>query len=279
MHIRIDIPPRPEILIELSREVRKDSPSVPAIAVMLAKDVSLAGGILSLANSPRFAGRGKFSSIKEAVIYLGLNALTSFASGVLLKKALSGDPVLMKFFWEKSTAIADECAEVSSHEFFKKYRLNPSEIYTFGLFRDCGQAILVLNFKEYLQKVGDTKIDPCNCLASAEETLFNISHSKPGYMLCIYWDMHETFCLAVRDHHDPSCYLLDGQATSLEKILYMSIGHIGHMKYLLKKKSYNKEKDQILPEMMKTLEMGLDTLKSIIGEDIFPDELLVPTEN
>lgn len=81
-------------------------------------------------------------------------------------------------------------------------------MHAFGLFRDCGQAILVLNFDKYLQEIGGGKIDTCDCLSLNEEKCL-VSHSKSGYMLCYYWDLPETFCLAVRDHHDPSCYVLD----------------------------------------------------------------------
>lgn len=52
----------------------------------------------------------------------------------------------------------------------------------------------------------------------------------------------------------------------------MSIGHIGHVKYLLKKKSYNIKDDQILP-VMKAIEMDVDTLHDILGSDFPKDSL------
>ena len=52
----VDIPPRPAILVELEKELRKDSPSTNELVRLITSDVALSGHIMQVANSPAFAG-------------------------------------------------------------------------------------------------------------------------------------------------------------------------------------------------------------------------------
>lgn len=266
MHIRIDIPSRPEVLLHLSAELKREEPSIAVIADIISDDVGLAAGVLSLANSPRFAGAGKLSSIKEAAIFLGLDTLIAFATNVLFKKTLGTDSTMLRFFWEKSNAIADECVDVLRCDFFSKYHLKPSEIYTYGLFRDCGQAVLLLNFHEYLSLIGSRKIDCCDLLAHDEMESFGVAHPKPGFMLCYYWGLSECICNSVRDHHDSSLYHIENHQAPSVQTLFMSIGHFAHIRFLLKKSMYDVGVDHILPVIIKNLMITDEQLNEIIGQ-------------
>jgi HD-like signal output (HDOD) protein len=260
-HIKIEIPPRPEVLINLSRETGKEDPSIPNIVSILEKDVGLAGGVLGLSNSSMFGGSGKFVGLKEAVIYLGLSTISSFATAVVIKRTLGSEKASLRFFWDKSTAIAAECDAVSSHGFFKSLKVSQSRTFTASLLRDCGQAILVMNFPDCEQKIGNEKLGLCANLKELEEKHYGIAHPRIGHMLCHYWGIPELVCEAIRDHHEESAYKLE---KSSEKLAYMAIGHLGHIRYLSKKKLYTQEGDVVLSAIKAAYAMSDELVEELM---------------
>jgi len=68
----VQIPPQPEILVEIDKELQQADPGVPRVACLIRSDVSLSAGVLKVVNSARFGLRTRVESVHQAVTLLGL---------------------------------------------------------------------------------------------------------------------------------------------------------------------------------------------------------------
>src|SRR5689334_2530022 len=84
----ISIPPRPEVLIEISSEINKTNPDIDRIVAAIKKDVTLYGAILRLVNSPLLGGNG-VKTMDRAIMLLGLKRIAQIAQTVALQNKLS----------------------------------------------------------------------------------------------------------------------------------------------------------------------------------------------
>lgn len=143
----IDITPRPIILEQIAREARKEEPDFGHIATLIGRDVSLAAGLLKTANSAFFGYQQKARHLREALIMLGLNVTARVVAGLILRQALPGGPKLERF-WDASGRIA-QLSGWLAQQLGTAYGIRSKDVYTFGLFRDCGIPIMMRKFPGY----------------------------------------------------------------------------------------------------------------------------------
>jgi HD-like signal output (HDOD) protein len=122
-----------------------------------------------------------------------------------------------------------------------------------------------MNFPEYELKIGEDKYGLCSVLKDAEDEKFGISHSRIGHMLCHYWGIPEVVCEAIRDHDKVDAYELPSTS---EKLAYMSIGHLGHIRYMKKKGIYNQELDHIFRAIKQVYELDETTVNEIFDIEL-----------
>ena len=83
------LPPCPEILAEIAREVRAETPNVRRIGDLITRDVAAAAGILKTVNAAAYGLHGSARSVQQAIGYLGLDRTALLLAGLLLRKAFS----------------------------------------------------------------------------------------------------------------------------------------------------------------------------------------------
>jgi HD-like signal output (HDOD) protein len=74
---KVKIPPRPEALLKLSDQVRSEDPNINLLAEAISSDVSLAGAVLQVVNSPFFGLRNRLTSVSQATSLLGVKRFSN----------------------------------------------------------------------------------------------------------------------------------------------------------------------------------------------------------
>lgn len=195
----VGIPPRPTILMELDSEAGKDEPNFRKIEQLVSSDVGLSAALLKTVNSPFYGLRNKASTISQAVSVLGLTTLTRTVTGLMLRQAFSKPgQVDMERFWDASAKVA----KITSHIARKLPGLNKDEVYTFGLFQDCGIPVLMLKFPDYKQTLGIANQAMDRKFTEVEDERHQTNHATVGYLLAKSWNLPKTLCNAIRFHHD-----------------------------------------------------------------------------
>lgn len=208
----VDIPPRPAILVELEKELRKDSPSTNELVRLITSDVALSGHIMQVANSPAFAGATPLTSISQALQFLGTRQVFSMVVARLLQAAL--DSKLgggLERFWESSTLTANLCAEIA-----ERLRCLPVDMaYTFGLFHDCGIPLLMRRFPQTKSVLMQANAAEDGKFTQVEDRLLGTNHAVVGYFLARRWRLPDDVAQAILHHHDYGILLRSGEVSAL----------------------------------------------------------------
>lgn len=134
------IPARPVILDRIHIEMLRPEPDLNLLARIICADVALAGGLISIANSPYFGFHGRVRSVNEALMILGLDVACCAIAGLILRKLFPATLALERF-WDSSAGIARLSGWLAQHSDIG-ISIHASDAYTYGLFRDCGIAVL-----------------------------------------------------------------------------------------------------------------------------------------
>lgn len=196
--VKTEIPPCPVVLTALLREMRADDPDFGRIAVLISRDIALASTAVQTVNSAAFNLPCPVATIREALTYLGLDAITRLIRGLLLRQAfpfVSGAAITQ--FWDDSAAIARITARVAG----ALRAVDPNLAYTFGLFRDCGMPVMLSRHADYTQIMEQTAVNSAPTLV-AEQARYRTDHAALGLLLARQWHLPEALCNAIRYHHD-----------------------------------------------------------------------------
>jgi HD-like signal output (HDOD) protein len=204
----IGIPPRPAILDEIDREMRKDDPDFKRMANIIGSDVGLAASVIKVANSPGL-GMGKpVRTIPDALLVLGLKLTVHTIATIVLQRIFPHVPSLERF-WDS----AARCARVSRWLVLQQRRywqVNPDDAYTFGLFRDCGIPVLLIPFPSYVNVLMQANQDKIQLFTATENAALGLNHADVGAQLASEWRLPEELVLAICYHHDAGLYKPDG---------------------------------------------------------------------
>lgn len=193
------IPPCPAVLTQVLRESRKDEPDFRAIGALLGGDVALSGTLLKAVNSPVYGLARPASSVQQALSLLGLVRIARLLTGLLLRQAFpSGAHAAMERFWEHSANIAQVSALVA-----RRTRAADADVaHTFGLFRDCGMAVMLANCKGYAALL-DAGARRTPRLLDAEQEAYGTHHARTGARLAHLWLLPSALCAGIEFHHSP----------------------------------------------------------------------------
>ncbi len=195
----VGIPPCPAVLTGLIAEMRNDDPDFPKIAKLIGVDVALAATMLKTVNSPFYGLPQKVNSIPQSLALLGLRNVSHLITRLLLQQAFPmGNSTAMEDYWESSSKIAAILAWLAR----KTGKLDRDEAYTYGLFRDCGIPLMMLNFENHAALTEAAAIDPARVLSEIEIDKLGTDHATMGHALAESWHLSQASCLAIKHHHN-----------------------------------------------------------------------------
>ena len=201
----VALPARPQILIDLSALLRRDTCDVRQVADLVARDVALSAAMLKTVNSPTFALKSRCASVQQAVQLLGMRNAASIVTALSLRQFAQGSgSQSFERFWDSAEKVASVAAFVAT----LLPRVSRDECYSFGLFRDAGIPPLMLRWPEYRETLKMAAGDP-RPLPVLEEERHGTNHTVVGYLMARSWGLPETICEAVQRHHDHGVYAQD----------------------------------------------------------------------
>ncbi|MGH8637226.1 MAG: HDOD domain-containing protein [Burkholderiales bacterium] len=213
------LPPCPEILAEIAREMRVEAPNVRKIGDLVTRDAAASAGIVKTVNSAGYGLRSAARSVQQAIGYLGLDRTALLLAGLLLREAFphSERPAMARF-WQASAHLA-LVAGFLGRVLGVAHR---EEAYTFGLFRDVGSAVLICRYSDY-----DSVTAACPDGASVtdhEKAHFGVDHAVIGAVLARDWHLPEEMSDAILWHHADFVLALDAPPIRLEAVRLIALG-------------------------------------------------------
>ncbi|RUO64919.1 HD-like signal output (HDOD) domain, no enzymatic activity [Pseudidiomarina planktonica] len=179
----VSIPPRPETLLKISAEAKKDEPDVSVVAEAIAADMGISAAVLQVVNSAAFRRVREIESIQQAVMTLGFRRVFPIVRAVALKSALSNH-ALLENFWDYNERVA--AASVLVAERLGKNPLR-DHVYMLGLFQGAGIPVMLAAFDDYDTIFERSQDESWDQLLKEERERYQTTHTTVGALLAQQW--------------------------------------------------------------------------------------------
>ncbi|RUO72318.1 HDOD domain-containing protein [Idiomarina ramblicola] len=182
---RVSIPPRPQTLLTVSSEAKKDEPDVAVIAESISADMSIAAAVLQVVNSAAYRRAKEVDSIQQAVMTLGFRRVFPIVRAVALKSALTSAYDLNEF-WRYNEWVASACVLVSESIGRPELR---DHAYMLGLFQSSGIPVMLAEFDDYAELLNASASTAWSTVQAKEQELFHTTHTTIGALLAQQWKL------------------------------------------------------------------------------------------
>lgn len=197
------LPTLPQIVQQVIAMVGNPNISSAKLAKIISLDAPLVSKILKVVNSAYYGLPRKISTITQATVVLGFNAIKNIVLTTSVFTVFNKNGLISRFdrkkFWEHSIGCATASKILS-----KKNRLClPEEAFIAGLIHDIGKIVLDQflhqEFEEILNLVQKKNVS----IQEAEKEILGIDHCQIGEWLCDKWNFPRQIQESVAYHHSP----------------------------------------------------------------------------
>jgi len=211
----VDIPALPKVTNDIMRLTEDPDSNVQDIERVIMKDQSLTTRILRLANSAHYGYPRRISTISEASVLLGFQAirsitLTASVNGLLMKE-VSGYGLKENELWRQSQS----CAIISRHIAKKLRFAKVDQAYVAGLLRDIGKVIVSYYLNDHFKQIMTMVESEGISFLEAEEMVLGFHHGQVGAEVAKKWNLPEELVEAIEYHHSPEEATINFKLTSI----------------------------------------------------------------
>ena len=198
-----DLPSLSPVLAHLIATLGREDASVAEVAAIIRQDPVIAARVLRSANSAAYAGRSPVSSIRDALLRLGLARVRRLALVASLYDAVPvrGTRAAREIFWHHSLAVAHGSEIIARYAVGGPEDLDPESVFLAGLLHDLGLLVLESHYPKEstaVKRHADAKGVP---LCKAEVEILQTDHGELGALLATHWTMPDSIAAAIRAHH------------------------------------------------------------------------------
>lgn len=195
------LPPLPASVQRLLELVHSDEADFKEISSVIQMDQTLTARTLRAANSALYGVSRKISTVRQASVMLGSEAVVNMALSVSvmnLQNSLKKKwPLSPEAFWQHNMAVAITARQLAT----ELGDANADQAFVAGLLHDIGKLIMMQHFGVAYGQVVLAAQDGTDPLHKLEQEIFEIDHAAVGHALCSHWNLPTPIARAVADHH------------------------------------------------------------------------------
>ncbi len=197
------LPVFPASVAALLARLRDPNVAARDVEAALRPDALLTARVLRLANSGYYRGGGEISTVKDAVVRLGLQTLfglaTSSGLAQVLPARLHGYGIDAGAFMSHSAAVA-----VFAERLARRYAADVERVaFTAGLLHDLGKLVISAFLAEQSEALRERLDAESMALLDVEHELLGTDHGEVGALVCERWNLPTVISAAARWHHMP----------------------------------------------------------------------------
>jgi putative nucleotidyltransferase with HDIG domain len=211
-----DLPTPPMVFTQIVKVVDDPDTSAYEAAAIISEDPAMSAKVLRITNSAFYGLSGTVTSVKQAVVIIGLNGVKSLVVSTSVIDMFKGDRLGREFqdlFWRHSLATAFGCRMLMRT--LRPGEFGTSELaFSTGLLHDIGKMVMYLKSPDVCQKIFAAHAAPED-ECRAEQEAFGCTHAEVGLKLTEKWNLPSELCQAIGHHHAPmeqnegACHLTD----------------------------------------------------------------------
>jgi HD-like signal output (HDOD) protein len=213
-----NLPAMPAILASLGRalSVQASKIDVEKVIQTISYDKSLTAQCLRIANSALFHQRGDVTTVKEAVLSLGLWRIRDLAFSCSLPFMFPnvGKVLQRDFFWRHALGSAILAQELGLRFGEKKHE----HAYLAGLLHDIGILVNGVLFAEDFRNILDETVRDKSPIEVAEQRILGFTHCESGRILAELWRLPLDVSEVIEFHHNPSAQKPKDEVTAMVQV-------------------------------------------------------------
>jgi putative nucleotidyltransferase with HDIG domain len=196
-----DLPTIPVVATQVIQMLDDPNVSVEEIADLMLTDQVMTARVMKLINSPVYKPTHEITSLKRALVYLGLRHIRELAltTSVLSAFDANSGAIELNSFWEHSFGVG-----MVSKIIAKKVGYEDLEkAYIAGIIHDLGEVFLSNYLHEPFQEVLDKIKNHPIKLVDAEAEMLGTTHCEIGLCIARKWNFPEAYREVISCHHHP----------------------------------------------------------------------------
>lgn len=198
------LPSLPLVLRKIQRTIKNPNSSMGDIANAISQDPALASKAIRLVNSAYYGASQPVTSIKQAIIILGLQTVANIvtALGIIRIFPVKGEDNVFNHddFWKRSLT----CGHIAEKIAKKIKPALADDCFMAGLLHDIGHLLFDQFFnREFTRILYDSKEDQ-SIMIQSEEKYLGLTHADAGAILCSNWQIPESIAMSIKYHHTES---------------------------------------------------------------------------
>jgi HD-like signal output (HDOD) protein len=194
----IIVPPCPELLTALQREISKQDPDPAVIASIAGSDVAMAAALIRIANSSYYARGREVRTVGEVVAKFGVKPSVAILTRFLMCNSIPVNSPLLEHFWESSTRRSLAMGYIAR----QMYGLDADVAQMCGLFCHVGIPVMLQGVRGYSGTLAEALARQDRSFTETENAAHRTDHSVVGAIVAKTWRLPAVVYLAVRLHHD-----------------------------------------------------------------------------
>ncbi len=190
------LPSIPRVVYEVWNTIgNKKEADLSKISDIISKDLTLSARVLKIVNSPLYGFPNKISSIKHAVVLLGLDAIKGILIGTVVFGNVNSD---IKDIWTHACDCATAARVIS-----EVFDIKDSEtLIAAGLLHDMGKVVLKSFFPKLYLKVSEVKKKENISDRDAERVAIGVTHDVINRWITEKWNFPESLSEPISFHHN-----------------------------------------------------------------------------
>lgn len=199
------LPTLPAVAVKVLELTQHTDVKLAELAQVIQNDQALAAKVLRTINSSYYGLNKPCADIRQALAYLGLNAVKSLVLGFSLAQAVDGggdSDVTFDFidYWRRGIY----SAAAAKHIARRSRRVDPDEAFLGALMQDIGMVALYRAMGDSYLIVMDLAEGDHRRLPACESRSLDFDHAIVGGEMARRWKLPPQLVAAIKHHHDSS---------------------------------------------------------------------------
>jgi putative nucleotidyltransferase with HDIG domain len=196
-----DLPTIPVVATQVLQLLDQPDVQIEDVADLMLSDQVMTARVMKMINSPVYKPEHEITSLKRALVYLGLRHIREVALTTSFINAFDENRGALELnaFWEHSFGVG----MVSKIIARKVGYPDLEKAYIAGIIHDLGEVFLSTFMRDQFQAVLESIKDKPVKLVDAEIEQLGTSHCEIGLCMARKWNFPEVYCEVIALHHSP----------------------------------------------------------------------------
>lgn len=194
------MPAMPHVASKIMSLINNPNSRITEIQAAISMDQALTSRILKMSSSVIFIGRREISTITDAIMMLGLDAVKNIAVAIATKEIYKGNDPIAEKLWEHAIAASIAASIVAQKQ--KRFKINIESAVIGALLHDIGKVVLNMNFPDQYKVLNKKIYAECIPSKQLETEAFGFNHCDVGDVLFREWKFSAELIHVVKNHHD-----------------------------------------------------------------------------